>query len=713
FGGAREPAGLAPSTQRLAAALEVLADGPRARVERWLDALGREAGPAREDLRCALAAAGVLRLEELARIDGAVWVAGRERVPLPQRGALGDDASDDSQRPRRRGLETAVLRAAAERARAALDVLARWPDGADAARQRDAWLEFAARLGLPLDEALAAPLEELAAGFDELEGLAPGPERGELARWLAGALGRVETPPLGGAGAGVRVLDAQAARGAAYERLFVLGCERGVFPRTPRADALLGPAARAALAELAPELTTRERAEDDERWLLAGLLGAAPQVTLSWRSADLNGREIAPSPAVSALLAAHSVEVQRLERRRDELFGAAPLDARERALGGALVADRSALPEHFEGAFEDALARFGAGFLPRGAGPRELARARAAVLDELDPARYARADAGPEHCSGPYLGLAGAGALHGGEELFVTGLERLARCPWQTFLQRALGLEPPPDPLSDLPELDALVVGNAVHHALQELACAATVDEGLLQAALAQAAQRALSDAGVHLAGLTLALARRARPFVERGLALVAELPRERTAEVEGATPSGLRFRADLRARDASGAVLVDFKTGKPLSTAKKPETRREHLARAVARGTHLQAAAYAESEGALRGEYLFLRDDLDPELARVVVEPGGELAASYTAAVDVLRRAWQAGAVAPRPEDRDGRPNPACAHCEVRTACLRDDSGARARLRAAAETPALEENPDATLAALGGLWSLGAEDEE
>jgi len=717
FGGAPEPSGFAPATRRLTAALEVLRDGPRASVERWLDALGRDAGAAREDLRLALAAGGVVRLEELARVDAAAWVSGEERIALPQRGAVvadtgegegeGADGEADTTRPRRRTLAAQVVRDAARQARSALALLEAWPEAGGAARQRAAWLQFADVVGLGLDAGLRGSLGALAEAFEELEGLEPTPARAELARWLERAQAGLEAEPLGGTGAGVRVLDAQAARGAAFERLFVLGCERGVFPRAPRSEALLGPATRAALAPLAPELATRERAEAEERWLFASLCDAADEVTLSWRRSDAEGREVAPAPALVGLLATRGVAPTSIERRRERLFVDAPLTARERAVGGALAGGRRALGELLGDAFEEARERFGDAFLPRGVGPAELARARAAVLEELDPGRAPRADA---PAAGAYLGLAGRGALGGGDALWVTGLERLARCPWQAFLQRGLGLEPPPDPLADLPELDALVVGNAAHHALQDLAPAGAVDESALQSALSQAAQRALAEAGVHLPGLALALARRARPLVERGLALVAPLPAEREAELEGATPDGLRFRADLVARDAAGAVLVDFKTGKPLSDKKKPETRSAHLERAVARGTHLQVAAYAASPGAARGEYLYLREGLEDEIARVSIEPGGELGQRYAAAVAALRSAWEAGAVAPRPEERDGKPNGACANCEVRTACLRDDSGARARLRAAAEGAAQEGSEDLLLAALAGLWTLGTE---
>lgn len=301
-------------------------------------------------------------------------------------------------------------------------------------------------------------------------------------------------------------------------------------------------------------------------------------------------------------------------------------------------------------------------------------------------------------------------AATAGEGIFVTHLESLARCPWQAFLQRGLGLEPAPDPLADLPDVDALALGIAVHGALQELLVLPGHGEAELRAALQRAAARALAEAGVHLDGLVAALAQRARPLVERGLALASVLPGTRAVEVEGRTRDGLCFRADLVARGPEGSVLVDFKTGKPLSLAVKESTRREHLQNAIRRGTHLQAAAYAASEGALRGEYLYLSEAASEELARVAVERDGDLSETFAESAALLADAWRWGIVPPRPEEPDGRPNPSCGHCDVRGACLRDDSGVRARLRRIAEQARLEGSDDEIVGRLAGLWSLGAD---
>lgn len=721
FGGAREPAGLQPATRRAAAVLDVLRDGPRCSAERWLDALGPDAGASREDVRCALAAAGVLRLDALAHLDEAPWVARGKPVALPQRGAHDEegDAPGAGERPLRRSLDPAVLRDEARRARAVLERLEAWPEGGEAQDQRAALAELGALLELERDADVDALWRALLEVPSELTGFAPGPSRAELTRALADALAASDTPWLGGPGAGVRVLDAQSARGAAFRHLFVLGAERGVFPRAARGDALLGDSARQALAALASELGTREREEAEERWLLGALLGAADEVTVSWRHADLDGREIAASPAVADVLARAAAPLETIERRREVAFALHPSDARERALAVALCADRGALEEALGEAFEEAAQRFGAEFLPRGRSARELARARLAVLAELDPERSTREGRAVAERLGPYLGLAGQGALPSADGLFVTGLERLARCPWQAFLERGLGLERAPDPFDDLPDVDALSLGNTVHAALQALVVGARpVAPDELERTLQRAARETLWDAGVHLEGLALALARRARPFVERGLDLTARLEGERVPEAPGATPSGLRFRADLLVRGASGVVRFDFKTGKPISDRVRPQTRRNALIAAVRRGTHLQAVAYAAADDASGGGYLFLGEDLGDDVARVeVLHDDGELAGHFQHSVEVLEDAWRAGSVAPRPETAAGKANDACARCEVRDACLRDDSGVRARLRRLAQGVGPGGSADElALARLAGLWFLGAEasdDEE
>jgi RecB family exonuclease len=336
----------------------------------------------------------------------------------------------------------------------------------------------------------------------------------------------------------------------------------------------------------------------------------------------------------------------------------------------------------------------------------------------------------------------------------VTTVERLARCPWKAFLERTLGLAPPPDPRAALPEPDPPSVGAVVHATLQRLVAdqagrrpvalaelAATEPVALrrppaasVERAARDAARAVALEAGITLPGLHEALARRALPFVQRAIDLdwANDGPGVLGTEVDGvatiAAGDGwtvaLRFRADrVDRRAADGAlVLTDYKTGKLPFKAVTPDTRRKKLAQAVARGELLQGAAYAAADGPgpKVGRYASLQDLDDPRLVEATVASDDDaVTGGLPRAVATLLGAARAGSFFPRLENLAEHPNAACEFCEVRTACLVDDSGMRLRWRAAVRG-ALERASaggaaggpsDARLAALLAVMRLGTED--
>ena len=230
---------------------------------------------------------------------------------------------------------------------------------------------------------------------------------------------------------------------------------------------------------------------------------------------------------------------------------------------------------------------------------------------------------------------------------------------------------------------------------------------------------------------LARALAERARPLVEAAGAadwmdgepfqvLRVESRDEVTVHDAAGRVRTLRFRADRVDQESTGLRFTDYKTGKPLSSATKPEVRRRHFLERVRAGSHLQASAYLLAAAGESGQpqavgrYLYLRPDLKAEDRGFAVTPDdGEIAAAFDRAVQAVFGAWDAGSFFPRMVDPAGRSEPVrCSYCAVAEACLRGDSGARNRLFAWAEKA--REEPEALAPAdqaLLTVWRLPAKE--
>jgi RecB family exonuclease len=298
--------------------------------------------------------------------------------------------------------------------------------------------------------------------------------------------------------------------------------------------------------------------------------------------------------------------------------------------------------------------------------------------------------------------------------LSITRLEGLARCPWQAFLERVLGLDPPPDALAELPDASPLLLGNIVHAVLEELARDAGAAVGVsievaqqhppvrlvwpaadeLERRLLAAAERAAREEGIVLRGFAVHLARRARPLLERFRALEwgdgrgpLVLGAELEGRVEVANAAGaarpIRFRADRADHTEGGVVLVDYKTGAPISKLKGEAKRQEQLLAQIAKGQRLQGPAYARAASA--GRYVFAKDGVEDEAAVVTIAHEDTAAgAHFDAAAHDLLTAFERGAFPPRllNETRSGR-NDACDRCGVAEACLSGESGSAQHLAA------------------------------
>jgi PD-(D/E)XK nuclease superfamily len=545
FSGVGERGALLPAGRRAAAVLDLLRWGPEAPADRWLDACALLSPGERVDLRLALGALGAARLRQVAALrdqelggglalpvrEGVAWMAAGLRAGEPAEAPPPDDDGEGRAVARARRISGRRLAQGVLLAARVHDRLQAWPRRTAARAQLDALRGLMADVGLG-DPETAGPL---AAAVAELEREVPGKlelASDELRLLLARALGDGGSCPLGGDGGGVQVLSVAEARGRTFDHLFLIGLNRDVFPRPAPEDPLLPDDLRQVLRPLLPDLPLARDGFEDEQQAFAQLLAAAPDVCLSWRAADDDGKPLAASPLVERLmpsltpLRAPALFSPTAALGPGQVPGATEGVCAAESPGpapGATDGARSGRPALFSPAAE-----LSPGPAPGAAGGRcmalpapdaqpeddvrpadelavlaglrgsrqdlgrvlpialrqvrqelgrplleldveALAAARLRVLDELDPDPRTAQGRAVAARLGPYFGFAGAHPLGSRHPLYVTHLEALVACPWQLFLGRLLRVERPPDPLRALPGADPLRLGILVHRALDRL----------------------------------------------------------------------------------------------------------------------------------------------------------------------------------------------------------------------------------------------------
>jgi hypothetical protein len=740
---------------RIAALLELVAQGPRLPAERWLDLCvfpGRSSSEATSveaaDLGLALHARGVARLVDVASLEISEPES-EETLALPVRTGLREDDAGTGRLPHRR-IRRALLERAIAAARSLGERFGQQPEH-DRLNAHREWLRRLidddlhwrsdSRERSALEAAIFAPRAELPSDFEL--------GRDDFVLLLGRVLEGAGSTPLGGEGAGVAVLNVMEARARTFDHLFVMGLGRGLFPRPVVEDPLLSDGLRRRLRAVLPDLPVKSEGHDEDRYLFAQLLSASPEVTLSCSVTDDDGKPHPVSPLVERLQSDGTVpEPVAIP----SLYGVCapagadasrtPRPAHEHAILTGLYGSRKRFERVLRIALDEGAAK-GPG--TGRAEPLVLARSRCAVLAELDPPSSQPRDPGPYF--GYTGGPPGATDTAAAETPYVTVLEGLAGCPWRTFLSRVLRLELPPDSLGELPGVEPVTLGSVVHHALERIALQALgevpvdldaawrrdpvpvrwPDGETLEALVRSCAESVAREEGIALRGFERILAKRALARLEIARerdwsepdAPVPVLGAELTASVALPDAHGqertVRFRADRVDRSEDGLRLTDYKTGKPPDTLKTLSKREEHHHQRVARGEMLQATAYALAGGRYapaQGRYLFL-DPNTPEYAcSLEVRSDDEaFAAAFESAVRTVLEVWDRGAFFPRLADAKGREPDRCGWCEMRVACLRGDSGARRRLEGwagAAGADAAERDRSPAEQALLGGWKLG-----
>jgi RecB family exonuclease len=685
------------------------------------------------DIRLGLRRLGVARLDDLAELKVDRY---RNGVRLPF--VTGLEGSGRHEQLQYRKLSFESLDAAVQAARACLDLLSSWPDPAPAEQHLQQTRQVLTSLGWGADASATALHTAMVTAARDLPSTWA-VSREEWLQSLAVVLGRAVTTPLGGAGGGVQVLSVMEARARTSVHLFLLGLNRDIFPRVVREDPLLPDTLRGRISLILPDIPIKARGWAEERYLFAQLLSSALDVHLSWCRSE-SGQPLAPSPFVERLklggrLAVNDSPGLWLTPGPGASEQARP--ALEHVVSAGLAGDRDTWAAALAVAVDE-----GRGRCSLGPAAPAAVTARQTLLEEVDPRRR-RIELSP------FAGGTGH-QVSSSHLLRVTRLEQIARCPWQAFVTRILGLAASPDPQIELPGTDPRLVGILVHKVLQAIVDEAAGKAGAdlfqamlrlpvatpwpaashLEALLAKLASEVTSHEGLARPGTDLMLAEVVRPFLE--VARQSEwggggepVPAV-GAEVEGRLQVGaysLLFRADRVDSDMDGPCLVDYKTGRnPVANRKREESRRKHLLRMINQGQMLQAVVYTLAAGGrgARGRYLYLQpdDDIDDQARRQLVVSGDdqEVMAAFEQAIESLIMAIESGAYFPRVEEPGtGKESSWCRSCAVRETCLRNDSGFRRRLVAWME----EQRPGSAgagdsgtaAAAAAGLWWLGVTD--
>lgn len=719
-------------TRRVGALLDVVHQGADVRVDRWLEACGwlnprsdedsREVNRLRRlEMVMALSSAGIGHLRDVHRLvlpsDPTQSVPLLVRDGFAQRSKTATDKG--GVQAVRRTLSQPVLRSLKARASGLVAFLAAWPDQAPLKLHVHlfrALLED--QLEWSKNPIAAQAVMDICGNILRVHEGSLRMGSSEFRLLLAHQFRNIGRSRLGGEGGGVQVLSAIEARGVTFSHLFVLGCNRDVFPQPSHEDSLLSDRMRRRLHELIPTLPLRAQRYMGERHLFAWLHSATDNITLSWQRTDENGRTIQPSPLVERMRwqSGGGVHVKDVPPLYSSLHPEGQELAFDAAIRSGLHGDRQRFAQLLPIAMREAR--------PRSYSAAEIqnaAKGRLQVLNVLDPDLSTAEGRAAMSRPDPFSGLVGPVSLpldprH--NDLYITVLEKTARCPWQAFLSQLLRLEPTPDPIHDLPHIEKWMLGDLVHNVLEEI-----IRRGLgpdverrsdlseaiklgpvtvywpnndeLNAIVTKASRDHAQKHGMSLPGIALVMQDMAMPFLAVARDTDWSNPGEGLTvlgvEIEGVVPAvlggrSIHFKADRADLVDGGLVLTDYKTGKPIATGKRLETRVRKFLQQVRTGQRLQASTYtlADVDGVQhrKGRFLFLNPDHDACAREFsVLDDAPEFIDATAEAYVAVLDGWEQGLFFPRLIDGPRMTqNTACKNCDARQACRQGDSGFRQR---------------------------------
>lgn len=503
---------------------------------------------------------------------------------------------------------------------------------------------------------------------------------------------------------GVTVVDSTHFRGMTFEKLYVMGANRGVFPRKVEDDPLLSETLRKHLETILPDLSPKERGWLEEEYSFAQLVSSANDIVFSWQRMSRDGTALNCAAFVERLMLSRQIKAEVVRREPFLLLEEKvkrATSSHDYAAYYGLSGNGEDLAQDLRFICADNLVELkSVNAAMDCVDSDKLALAWANISIEQEPliAKGNRAS----HYSkiGPYLGQIGSSKLKSdprNRSLYITTVEKLARCPWQYYLRRFLKL-------NDLPGeksfylIDPKMLGNCVHDSLARLLGKGRdrkPQKSEIEGVVGEVSAELCKREKLNLKGLVYILQQKTIPYINRAIELsfsyesddafeIVEAESERTVEYfdESNTKREIKFRVDRVDRVGDKERLIDYKTGSAPDFKKTEKAKMEQVIKGIKRGERLQGALYASTKDAKKGCYYYLDPKIDDQQARYCVD------SSLDMLNDVLPKTlawlttlWDKGLFIPRLEEKEKEPN-ACSYCDVAAACWRNDSSVRGRLR-------------------------------